>query len=81
MDGLLAAEAAQHQAAGRDLLDALRARLTDEERALADRRGLGQTWPEIAAELGGTPEARRMQLTRALDRVAPELGLEESGDE
>jgi RNA polymerase sigma-70 factor (ECF subfamily) len=65
-------------AAGRDLLTALRARLTAEERAVADRRGAGQNWAEIAAGLGGTADGRRMQLKRAVDRVAAELGL---GDE
>ncbi len=68
-------------AAGRDLLEALRSRLTPEERAVADRRGLDQGWAEIAAALGGTADGRRMQLKRALDRVAPELGLESDGQE
>jgi RNA polymerase sigma-70 factor (ECF subfamily) len=64
-------------AAGRDLLEALRARLTPEERAVADRRGAGEGWAEIAAALGGTANGRRMQLKRALDRVAPQLGLDD----
>jgi RNA polymerase sigma-70 factor (ECF subfamily) len=68
------------QVAGRDLLDEVRRRLSAEERQIADLRGQGRAWPEIAAELGGTPEGRRKQLTRALDRVAQELGLEEDGD-
>ena len=68
-------------AAGRDLLDALRGRLTPDERAVADRRGAGEGWAEIAAALGGTADGRRMQLKRALDRVAPELGLEDDGEE
>jgi RNA polymerase sigma-70 factor (ECF subfamily) len=68
-------------AAGRDLLEALRDRLTAEERAVADRRGAGQGWAEIAAALGGTADGRRMQLKRALDRVAPELGLDDDGHE
>jgi DNA-directed RNA polymerase specialized sigma24 family protein len=68
-------------AAGRDLLEALRGRLTAEERELADRRGAGQGWEEIAAALGGSAGGRRMQLKRALDRVAPELGLGDDAEE
>jgi RNA polymerase sigma-70 factor (ECF subfamily) len=67
-------------AAGRDLLEALRDRLRPEERELADRRGAGQGWAEIAAALGGTADGRRIQLRRALDRVAAELGLEGDGE-
>lgn len=63
-------------AAGRELLNALRSRLNDDERAIADARGQGKSWQEIADELGGTAEARRKQLARAIDRVAPDLGLE-----
>jgi RNA polymerase sigma-70 factor (ECF subfamily) len=67
-------------AAGRDLLTEVQRRLTAEERQIADLRGQGQAWPAVAAVLGGTPEARRKQLTRALDRVAQELGFDEDGD-
>jgi RNA polymerase sigma-70 factor (ECF subfamily) len=63
--------------AGRDLLEEVRARLSPEERQLADRRGQGQEWAAVAAELGGTPSGRRKQLARAIDRVARELGLDE----
>ena len=65
------------QVAGRDLLQEFRKRLSEEERALADQRARGREWAEIAAERGGSPEALRKQLARALDRVAQELGLEE----
>jgi RNA polymerase sigma-70 factor (ECF subfamily) len=64
-------------AASRDLLRAVRDRLTEDERQVADRRAERRTWAEIAAELGGTPEARRKQLGRALDRVSRDLGLGE----
>jgi RNA polymerase sigma-70 factor (ECF subfamily) len=67
-------------AAGRDLLAEVRRRLTAEERQIADLRAQGCPWPEIAAAVGGTPEARRKQLTRALDLIARELGLDEDGD-
>jgi RNA polymerase sigma factor (sigma-70 family) len=61
---------------GQDLLDQVRRRLSADEQDLADRRATGTPWDEIAAELGGTPEARRKQLARALDRVTEELGLD-----
>jgi RNA polymerase sigma-70 factor (ECF subfamily) len=59
--------------AGRDLLEQFRRRLTEEERRLADLRAEGCEWAEIAARLGGTAEACRKQLARALDRVEREL--------
>jgi RNA polymerase sigma-70 factor (ECF subfamily) len=65
------------EVAWRDLLVAVRGRLSDEECQLADRRGRSQGWEEIAAELGGTPDALRKKLSRALDRVARQLGLDE----
>ena len=65
---------------GRELLAELRRRLTPEELRVADLRAEGREWAEIAAVLGGTAQARRKQLARALDRVAAELGLEGRGD-
>jgi RNA polymerase sigma-70 factor (ECF subfamily) len=63
--------------AGQELLHEFRRRLSEEERRLADLRAQGCAWAEIAAQLGGTRHARRMQLTRAIERVALELGLDE----
>jgi len=67
--------------AGRELLQEFRQRLTEDERRLADLRADGRGWAAIAAELGGTAQARRMQLARAVERVARELGLDESSHE
>jgi RNA polymerase sigma-70 factor (ECF subfamily) len=67
-------------AAGRDLLREFRERLTDDERRLADLRAEGRQWSEIAAQVGGTSQARRKQLERAVDRVARELELEGPDD-
>jgi RNA polymerase sigma-70 factor (ECF subfamily) len=64
--------------AGRELLARFRAALSEEERCVADLRGEGLAWEEVAARLGGTARARRMQLSRAVDRVSRELGLEEA---
>jgi RNA polymerase sigma factor (sigma-70 family) len=66
--------------AGRDLLREVHRHLNGEERHLTELRGQGHTWPEIAATVGGTPQARRRQLTRALDRVAHHMGLDEVSD-
>jgi RNA polymerase sigma-70 factor (ECF subfamily) len=67
--------------AAQELLAALRGRLSDDERAIADLRAQGRSWDEVAGELGGTAQARRKQLSRALNRIAPELGLEADPDE
>jgi RNA polymerase sigma-70 factor (ECF subfamily) len=66
----------ERQAVGRETLEALLNRLSPEERALAHCRAEGKSWEEIAEELGGTAQARRKQLARALNRVAPEVGIE-----
>jgi RNA polymerase sigma-70 factor (ECF subfamily) len=66
--------------AGRELLVKVREALSEEERQLADLRAEGLTWPEVAARLGGEAQARRRQLSRALDRISGQLGLEEHSD-
>jgi RNA polymerase sigma-70 factor (ECF subfamily) len=62
---------------GRELLETLWARLSEEERVLAELRAEGCEWAAIAARVGGTAQARRMQLARAVRRV--ERQLEECG--
>jgi RNA polymerase sigma-70 factor (ECF subfamily) len=66
------------QCEARDLLHSLQQRLTPEERQLAELRAQGLEWSDIAAQVGGTPSGRRKHLTRAVDRVARELGLDET---
>jgi RNA polymerase sigma-70 factor (ECF subfamily) len=63
--------------AGKELLEQVRQRLSEEERQLVELRGQGLNWEEVAASLGGSAGARRNQLARALDRVARELRLDE----
>jgi DNA-directed RNA polymerase specialized sigma24 family protein len=67
--------------AHKDLLQEVRRLLSDDERLLLDARSLGRDWAEIAREVGGQPNALRMKLTRALNRVARQLGLEEVSDD
>jgi RNA polymerase sigma-70 factor (ECF subfamily) len=62
--------------AWKELLHEVRQRLTDDERRLADRRAEQWEWSAIAAEVGGSPDALRKRLARALDRVSSQLGLE-----
>jgi RNA polymerase sigma-70 factor (ECF subfamily) len=59
--------------AGRELLEEFRRRLSEEERAVVDLRAQGCEWPEIAARLGGTAQARRKQFARAVDRIEEQL--------
>jgi RNA polymerase sigma-70 factor (ECF subfamily) len=68
-------------AIGREMLDAFRGKLTDEERQLADLRSHGCEWAEIARQLGGSPQALRKQLARAANRAARELGIDQDEDD
>jgi RNA polymerase sigma-70 factor (ECF subfamily) len=82
LDAAAAGEASPSRvAADRDLLAAVRERLTEDERQLAELRGQGYTWEAIAERVGGNAQARRVQLARALDRVARELDIDEGADE
>src|SRR5207244_4246852 len=62
--------------AGQELLRAAERLLTAEERQLAELRKEGLDWRAIAERQGGTPEALRKKLARAVDRVARQLGLD-----
>jgi RNA polymerase sigma-70 factor (ECF subfamily) len=68
------------EVAGRELLREFRTRLSDDERLLADQRASGRDWAAISADHGGSPEALRKRLSRAVDRVAREMGLDEGHD-
>jgi RNA polymerase sigma factor (sigma-70 family) len=58
---------------GRELLEKFQAQLTAEERQLAEMRKDGRKWEDIARALGGTPEALRKKLSRAIERITREL--------
>jgi RNA polymerase sigma-70 factor (ECF subfamily) len=64
-------------AVGKELLANFFDRLSEEERQIADLRARGLPWEDVAGQLGGTAQARRMQLARAAERVARELGLDD----
>lgn len=57
----------------RDLLDAVCDRLTPEELQIAERWAEGEGWVEIGAKIGGRPDAVRIRLSRALERVRREM--------
>jgi RNA polymerase sigma-70 factor (ECF subfamily) len=64
--------------AARELLAETQRRLSAEEQRLFELRQQGLDWAAIADAVGGSPEARRKQLARAVERVAGELGLEDA---
>lgn len=82
---LLAAEAAQATpsqiVADNELLERARAMLPDDERVVADMRGQGHTWEEVAAETGGTAHNCRVKFGRAVKRVMSKLGIADEGDD
>jgi hypothetical protein len=54
--------------AAEELLRELRARLSEEEGRIAELRRAGHSWAEVAAELGGSADSRRVQFHRAIAR-------------
>jgi RNA polymerase sigma-70 factor (ECF subfamily) len=65
------------QTAARELLQEARRRLTPQEQQLLELREQGREWADIATELNGSAEALRKRYTRAIERVAQQLGLDE----
>src|SRR5262249_23459127 len=63
------------EVANRELLLETQRRLTADERHLLELRQQGHDWAAIAQVLGGTPEALRKKLCRALARVRDHLGV------
>jgi RNA polymerase sigma-70 factor (ECF subfamily) len=77
LDSLIGRADPGRQVATRELLREARRRLSADERRLADLRAGGRRWEQVAQELGGRPEALRKQLSRAIERVARELSLDD----
>jgi hypothetical protein len=55
----------------------VRRRLSPDVQEVLELRNQGEDWAAIAARLGGSPEALRKKLARAIDRVAEQLGLDD----
>lgn len=64
-----------------ELVDKAQQRLSPEEQKLIELRKEGKDWDQIAAELGENAVALRKRFSRALARVARDLGLDEGEDE
>lgn len=62
-------------ASRKELLERARSALTEEEQQIVELRKRGLGWDEVAQELGGSGQARRMQLSRGVERLARQLGL------
>lgn len=69
------------QVIGRETLNEFNRRLSFEEQRIAEMRSQGHDWALIAEVLGGTAQARRKQLARAMRRVGREIASVEADDE
>jgi RNA polymerase sigma factor (sigma-70 family) len=54
-------------------IELLKTSLGDEEREVFELRSQGLSWEDVASQLGGTGQSRRMQLSRGLKRLASKL--------
>src|SRR5262249_24688378 len=64
------------EVAARELIADFRRRMSAEERQVADARAGGESWQNIAAARGESPDAVRVRFSRAVDRIAEEVGLD-----
>ncbi|MBX7165544.1 MAG: sigma-70 family RNA polymerase sigma factor [Pirellulales bacterium] len=58
----------------KEQLARLEVSLTDEEQQILNLRSEGLSWDEVAARIGGSGQARRMQLSRGIERLERQLG-------
>ena len=65
------------QVALHDLVEEARRRLSPDERRVLELRQQGLEWAEVAAQVGGSPEALRKRFTRAVEQVAEQMRLDE----
>lgn len=75
------ASSPSQQVAAKELLAEVQRRLSDEERQLVELRNDGRDWAAIAEALGGSPEALRKKLARAVARITDQLGLDDADHE
>ncbi|MDR3639001.1 MAG: ECF-type sigma factor [Isosphaeraceae bacterium] len=76
----LANQARGQRAARRDCRRVEAGALEAGERQVLDVRQAGKDWAEVAAAVGGSPEALRMKRARAVRRAAREIGLDDPDD-
>jgi DNA-directed RNA polymerase specialized sigma24 family protein len=66
--------AATNRVEAQDFHQAIRARLSTGTQPIFDLKMQGESWQQIAAQVGGAPDALRMRLTRAVAAALRELG-------
>jgi len=60
-----------------ELANLVRSRFTPDELAIVQRRIDGESWEQIAEQIGGNAEALRKKMTRAIARVAKQVENQE----
>ena len=55
--------------AKKEVLELLMSSLSDDERRIFELRDEGLSWDEVASQVGGSGQARRMQLSRSIERL------------
>lgn len=61
-------------ASQKEQLELVKASFSAEEQQIFELRSAGLSWDEVAAQLGGSGQARRMQLSRSFGRLERCLG-------
>jgi RNA polymerase sigma-70 factor (ECF subfamily) len=64
--------------ANAELLARVRELLPQEDQRIAELRAQGYRWEEVAAQMGGTAQARRVQFARSMQKVRVQMGIDEA---
>lgn len=66
--------------AGKELLMRAAELMNHEEKKISALRAAGLSWDQVAQDIGGTAQARRIQFARTMRRVLNQLGIDQDLD-
>ncbi len=61
-----------------ELVACCRLEMSSDEQQVAELRSQDHSWEQVAGLLGGTADSRRVQMSRAIERISRKFGLDDT---